>query len=536
MNTDLTESAAIALLTRQAARFTSSSDRFGYRKDLHDLLAGAGRRVRRPMRLAVVGRIKCGKSTLVNALIERSLASTGTTEMTFTVAEYRYDEREFLRVHYRDATRRAPAEFGLDELYRLNDHDAGRLDELRSIGHVEVHLPAALLVEVGLLDTPGLGSVHGDDSASTERLLATMDLTLADVGKASGAAMAQADAVLYLFTDDLGGPDLEVVTGFVGGGDGSGPFNSLRAFGVLSRCDGSWGPRTAAVDYDPFGPARARIRAFQDDDDRIGELFHTVVPIAGLLAEGAFRLNAGHLSDLRALSSSGLPELMRWLRGERSFLAEETDCPLPLSARSSLAAVLGCWGVFRACIHIKDGRSDEELRAALFRDSGVADVVALVRGHFGRRSTLIKLNALLAEIERTVARHRTEDGGRPDANLTEVTRAVAEVRERVLGFADLELLHGLQQRSVSLGPGETERARRLAGESGTSCAQRLGHPAGAPPAGFTAVADEEAAYWRRRLNEDLNGNPTRHLLRTLSRIADEVAYRVHTAADLLSGY
>ncbi|MBQ1041514.1 dynamin family protein [Micromonospora sp. C72] len=535
MNPDLTESAAIALLTRQAARFTSS-DRFGYRRDLHDLLAGAQRRVKRPMRLAVVGRIKCGKSTLVNALIGRSLASTGTTEMTFTVAEYRYDTHEFVRVHYRDATGRAPAEFGLDELHRLNDRDAGRLDELRLIDRLEVHLPAELLTEVGLLDTPGLGSVYGDDSANTERLLATMDLTLDDVGKVSDEAMAQADAVLYLFTDDLGGPDLEVVTGFVGGSVGSAPFNSLRAFGVLSRCDGSWGPRTAAADYDPFAPARARIRAFQDDDDRIAELFHTVVPIASLLAEGAFQLNTEHLSDLHTLSLCELPDLVRWLRGQHSFLAEETDCPLPLPARCALAAVLGCWGVFRASVHLKDGRSDEELRAALVRDSGVADVVALVRSHFGRRSTLIKLNALLADIERTVARHRTEDGGRTDTDLMAVTRAVAEVRERVLGFTDLELLRGLQQPAVNLRPGETERARRLAGEFGISCAQRLGQPAGTPPADLTVVADDEAAYWRRRVNEDTNGNPTRPLLQTLSRIADQISYRVHSAADLLSGY
>ena len=52
----------------------------------------ASERLGQPMRLAVVGQIKRGKSTLVNALLGEDIAATGQLELTFTVSEFRHDE------------------------------------------------------------------------------------------------------------------------------------------------------------------------------------------------------------------------------------------------------------------------------------------------------------------------------------------------------------------------------------------------------------------------------------------------------------
>jgi 50S ribosomal subunit-associated GTPase HflX len=72
-------------LTRTASRPALS--------DLHATLVQAQRRLHQPMRVAIVGLIKAGKSTLMNGLLGEEVAATGTVEATFNVTELRYAEQ-----------------------------------------------------------------------------------------------------------------------------------------------------------------------------------------------------------------------------------------------------------------------------------------------------------------------------------------------------------------------------------------------------------------------------------------------------------
>ena len=63
-----------------------------------------------PLRVAVGGRIKAGKSTLVNALLGQRVAATDVGECTKVVAWYRYDVQDRIEVHPRQGeTRTLPA-------------------------------------------------------------------------------------------------------------------------------------------------------------------------------------------------------------------------------------------------------------------------------------------------------------------------------------------------------------------------------------------------------------------------------------------
>src|SRR5690242_17374863 len=65
--------------------------------------AGLGRaRVREPMRVAVVGQIKKGKSTLVNALLGTSVLPTGVLELTFNVNELLWSPTPTIEVEFTD--------------------------------------------------------------------------------------------------------------------------------------------------------------------------------------------------------------------------------------------------------------------------------------------------------------------------------------------------------------------------------------------------------------------------------------------------
>ncbi|TML31154.1 MAG: hypothetical protein E6G35_05050, partial [Actinobacteria bacterium] len=63
------------------------------------------RRLSEPLRVAIAGRLKSGKSTLVNALIGRRVAPTEVGECTRIVTQFRYGTADRVDVVRRDGTR-----------------------------------------------------------------------------------------------------------------------------------------------------------------------------------------------------------------------------------------------------------------------------------------------------------------------------------------------------------------------------------------------------------------------------------------------
>src|SRR4051812_17915884 len=66
--------------------------------ELDDIESG----LRGRMRVALVGRVSAGKSTLTNALLGGSRAPSGAQELTFNVTWIRHADRPSLTIHYRD--------------------------------------------------------------------------------------------------------------------------------------------------------------------------------------------------------------------------------------------------------------------------------------------------------------------------------------------------------------------------------------------------------------------------------------------------
>ena len=63
------------------------SGRYGLEPTLREEIETATSHLDHPVRLAVAGFIKCGKSTLLNALLGRNIAATGMLETTSKVYE-----------------------------------------------------------------------------------------------------------------------------------------------------------------------------------------------------------------------------------------------------------------------------------------------------------------------------------------------------------------------------------------------------------------------------------------------------------------
>src|SRR3990170_662723 len=89
-----------AILKRAAKRLRGA----GLPAELAERMEELAKQVHQPCVVAVVGRVKVGKSTFVNALLREDLAKVGTTETTATINYFSYgspDPDPPVRCHWR---------------------------------------------------------------------------------------------------------------------------------------------------------------------------------------------------------------------------------------------------------------------------------------------------------------------------------------------------------------------------------------------------------------------------------------------------
>ena len=251
-----------------------------------ETLAAAARALSEPLRLAVVGRVSTGKSTLVNALVGRRVAPTSAGECTRVVTWYRFGAPARAALHLRDGTVRPLRLLADDQLPADLDVPA------EAVERIEVQLTSSPLRSLTLIDTPGLDSLTATSGAATERAV---------LGRSedSTRAAGDADALLYLIADAARRSDLDFLEDFHAAA-GSLATSAANAIGVLSRADTfSSGPLDPT---DPFETAAGIARGMVDAHPT--ELAD-VVPVSGLLAESA---RTGVISEGVAMRLSRLAQ------------------------------------------------------------------------------------------------------------------------------------------------------------------------------------------------------------------------------------
>jgi hypothetical protein len=230
-----------------------------------------------PLRLAVVGRVSTGKSTLVNALVGRRIAPTSAGECTKVVTWYRFGAPDRAELHLTDGTAR-PVHLVDGGLPEQLDARAEKIDRL------VVHLSSGRLRQLTLIDTPGLDTLTAQNEAATRS-------AILGAGDASQRAAGEADALLYLIGDAARRSDIDFLADFHAS-SGSLSATALNAVGILAQADrlgsGPFDPR------DPFDVAHG-VAASLADTHR-AELA-AVVPVSGLLAETA---RTGRISEYLA--------------------------------------------------------------------------------------------------------------------------------------------------------------------------------------------------------------------------------------------
>ena len=451
-------------------------------------------RLDEPLRVAIAGRVKSGKSTLLNALIGERLAATDAGECTRIVTWYRHG------LGYRVTADLRP-EGRADLAFKREDGEL-RIDlgqhGVDGIERIEVGWPSAKLESMTLIDTPGLGSAN---EGTSERTVAA----LVDGGTDSPA---DADAVLYLMRH-LHAGDARFLEAFM---DHSIAHASpVNAVVVLSRADEIGAARPDALDS-----ARAIADRYAADP-RVRELASGVVPVAGLLAETGATLRQDQFDWIRRLA--GLPaDAREALLVSVERFRDDASNPLNEAIREELLGRLGAYGLRLVVRLVADGSvtTAPELSTALLEHSGIRALQRVLEQSYAARASVLKARSALVAL-RTVAATLVRDGL---SDAGRVSDAIDRLEAASGELALLRLQHLVLAGHVDLSPAERAEVDRVSGA--TDLATRAGVAAGATPDEVQAAAIEGVERWRRRAGDPLADRRTVEAADIMSRAYEEI--------------
>lgn len=418
--------------------------------DHEDVLRDLLGRLEQPLRVAIAGRVKAGKSTLLNALLGEELAATDASECTRVVTWYvgGQDRRAWLYPRDADPVER-PLRPGAGRVIDLGGFEA---DALRRI---EVQVPTDALQRITVIDTPGIASVSVDVSARTQDFLAP-----------ERAADDRADVVLYLMRY-LHAADVHFLEAFHDRTVlATAPVNAV---GVLSRADEIGSGRPDAIDV-----ARTIARRYRRDP-RVRALVQTVVPVAGLLAQAAATLTDDDYAALRDVAGSAPDRLEHVLLSADRFASDTAPVPVSADRRTVLLHRLGIYGVRLSIGLMKASAvaSRDELAGQLLQRSGLPDLRSVLLTQFAERGSIVKAYQALRTLEEV-----TSTAPRPGAQRLRQTAdaLMASAHE----IEEMRVLNDLRTGEHSLPDDQRESMEALLGARGGSTRARLGLPDDAP--------------------------------------------------------
>lgn len=444
-----------------------------------------------PLRVALAGTLKAGKSTLLNALVGEQIAPTGTAECTRVVTTYRDGPSARIVAEHRDGT--PPAE--LPVVHRRGalviDLGAAGAERVRTL---RVDWPSASLRAVNLIDTPGADSTRAAVAGRARAFLGAADdpATVPDDG---------ADVVLHLVRHLHDADVAFAETVGERAARGIGPAGTVA---VLSRADEIGGGRLDAL------MTAAQVARRYRAEPGLRRHCRTVVPVAGLLAETARTLRATEFAAVRDLAAGAREDVEDLLLSADRFLdarLPDTIAPMDRRARRALLDRFGLHGLRLATTLVRRGAGDSAgLAAELVRRSGLEELRAVVGTQLVAHGDVFRARAALGAVERVLRAAPPRAGGE------ELAGAVERVLTGAHEFVEQDALVALHTRG-----GGSEEARRLLGGDGPGVTARLGVPSDAPADDVRGVALDALARWRRAGEDPRAGRARTDVARVVVR-------------------
>ncbi len=327
-----------------------------------------------PFNIAVFGRMKTGKSSLINALLGKQLTITGTEEATATINRITYAEGDRLNsftVHWQDAH---PQTFNLSHLKEnWSGKSADVLERANRVAWLELYDDAEALKDIHIIDTPGTGSTAFEHELIAQQFISGQE----------------ADALIYVFAPTGHASDEESLSAFR---DGCMPESSPdNTVGVLHKWDDI---------FFKEGTMEPIHKMAEDLHKKMRTLVSSIIPVSapmGLLAKLAddsfWSLSRSVLSEFKteAQLKKALTMEALWSRDELRktiyHIAKESGCP---------------WACFRSVMmHLF--RNPEAREAELIMDlSGMNKLDATLNANIFSKKAIIQHGQNAARVMRTM--------------------------------------------------------------------------------------------------------------------------------------
>ncbi len=450
-------------------------------------------RLNEPLRVAIAGKVKAGKSTLLNALVGEELAPTDAGECTKIVTWYREGLTRKVSFVSKDGSKvDAPFERsdGAIEI-ALNGHTADDIER------IEVEWPSSALREMTLIDTPGIGSLTSGISERTERFLALGE-----------DRETPADAVIYLLKH-LHSSDLDFLQAFHD--DDLADASTVSAIALIARAD-----EIGVGRIDSMASAD-RIAARYRQEPKLRSLVQTVMPVAALVGQGGVTLTE---ADFRALGMIAAmeeePRTALLLTADRFADSDEPVEP-SRATRRALLVKYGLFGVRVSVALIVAGEvtSAPVLAQRLVGISGLPALRTYLQSHFASKKDVLKARSALLALSAVAAEQ--EAAGDPWL-AAEVERVQASAHE----FVELGMLGALRASTNRLKAADLDSLERLFGRDGVEATVRLGLDPGASQPEVRSSAHAELGRWQRRAESPLSEPDVVHVSRAAMRTCEGI--------------
>jgi hypothetical protein len=442
-----------------------------------------------PLQVAIVGATKAGKSTLVNALVGERVAATDASECTRVPTWYQHGDAAQAWLHpVAGAAHQVPFEHrggrtGID----LQDTPPEDVDRL------VVTVPSRRLLDITLVDTPGLGSLSGEASDRTTQVLADID--------------HRPDAVVVLLRHaDPGDPHL--LDAFH---EAAGQGSLSNTITVLSRADEMAPGRPDSLDI-----AADRARRV-GRDARLRALTLDVVPVSGLLAETAATLTEDEARLLARLSEAPAADVEPMLLSVDRFTADDAAVGSAME-RAALVDRFGLTGVRIGRDLVRSGRCSgaAALSTELWARSGLEALRSMLLGSFAARADVLRAAGALATVGSVLDLL-------PDADAQRLRRETERAAAGSHGFAELRLLEAVRADEVPFSADDREAAEHLLGAAGLDMPTRLRLPAEPTPVAIADARVDLLARWQQLSENPFTDPAVRRAAQVLRRTCEGLA-------------
>lgn len=343
-----------------------------------------------PCVLAIAGKVKAGKSYLVNNLLGVDLALTGTSETTATINVFKKgvppDAIHPILCHYIDGHKEWVSKSFLDSIQGTSDQSLKIASQIEKL--VFYVNEGTILEDVTLVDTPGIGADVGDDGDShqiqTDAYFKLRERHQQDTITLSNSA----DAIIYLFNTVPTETDKDFLLALHNGGKG---LTSLNGIGILSKIDKS----------------PAQIQNIPKFAKEFQHQFYSIYPTSSTLSKHIpSKEEASELQHVlkETFSSGNILDLA--LGSQTAFVSDKLPyCSVDSQQRKKILSKFLAndlpWSTFR--IIAKELYNTTSIINSLEKLNNLAGFDGLkevLYSHFFHRSKLLRCKTILSELQR----------------------------------------------------------------------------------------------------------------------------------------